>query len=72
VVPETATRLVEQQIHHIGRGGGKLLAWRCFVPLIDFDLGGNIYHAREEEHPSDPEGLANKLKHKVLGDKKDK
>lgn len=49
------------------------MAWRFFVlALIDFNLGGNVYHAREKEHPSDSEGLADKVKHKIVGDKMEK
>jgi hypothetical protein len=71
-VPETATRLVEQQSHHTGRGGGKLLARHCSADLTEFDLEGNVHHIHEKEQSSDPEGLADKLKHKIIGDKKDK
>ena len=40
------------------------------LALVDFDSGGNVHHAQEKEHQSDPEGLADKLKQKILGDKK--
>jgi hypothetical protein len=70
-VPETATRLVEEQSHHTGRGGRKLLACPCSEALTEFDLEGNVHHIHEKEHPSDAQGLADKLKHKIIGDKKD-
>lgn len=63
--------MAEAKSHHTGRGGGKLSVCCCFARVIDFDLEGNVHHIDEKEHPSNPEGLADKLKHKI-GDDKDK
>jgi hypothetical protein len=40
-----------------------------FMQMAEHDVGGNVYHVNETEHPSGPEGLADKLKHKVVGKK---
>jgi hypothetical protein len=39
------------------------------MQMTEHDVGGNVYHANEKEHPSDPEALADKLKHKIVGKK---
>jgi len=55
VVPETATKLEQNESHHFGRGGG-----------------GNVHHHHDKEDPESSahhEGLADKLKDKIL-DKK--
>jgi hypothetical protein len=39
------------------------------MQMTEHDIGGNVRHAGEKEHPSDPEGLAGKLKHKIVGKK---
>jgi hypothetical protein len=36
---------------------------------MTFNLGGNVVHVHEKEHPSHLEGLADKIKHKIVGDK---
>jgi len=56
VVPDSATRLEMNESHHTGRGGG-----------------GNVHHHHEKEgveSSANHEGLAEKLKHKILGEKK--
>jgi hypothetical protein len=40
-----------------------------FMPMTEHDIGGNVHHTSEKEHPSGPEGLADKLKHKIVGKK---
>jgi hypothetical protein len=37
------------------------------MQMAEHDVGGNVYHTNEKEHPSGPEGLADKLKHKIVG-----
>ena len=71
MIPKGATKLAEEHSHHTGRGGGKLHRSRlfCLLQMTEHDVEGNVYHASEKEHPSDPEGLVDKLKHKIVGKK---
>ena len=39
------------------------------MQMTEYDIEGNVYHASEKENPSDPEGLVDKLKHKIVGKK---
>ena len=39
------------------------------MQMTEHEVEGNVYHASEKEHPSDLEGLADKLKHKIVGKK---
>ena len=70
VIPETATRLAEQESHHTGRGGGKLFCLILYANMTESGIEGNVHHVQEDQHPSGTESLVDKLKHKVIGDKK--
>ena len=61
--------MAEEKSHHTGRGGGTFPACCYFTSLMIFNLGGNVVHVHEKEHPSHLEGLADKIKHKIVGDK---
>jgi hypothetical protein len=39
------------------------------MQMTEHDVEGNVYQASEKEHPSDPKGLVDKLKHKIVGKK---
>jgi hypothetical protein len=39
------------------------------MQMTEHDAEGNVHHMSEKELPSHPEGLADKLKHKVVGRK---
>jgi hypothetical protein len=39
------------------------------MQMTERDVEGNVYHTSEKEHPSNSEGLADKLKNKIVGKK---